>query len=175
MNIVLIGYRGTGKSTVAKIISDKTGMPVFGMDARIVEKAGMSIPDIVADNGWDRFRDLETEVAVEASQKDKCIIDTGGGIITRTENMDVLRKNAIVFWLKADLHTILSRIESSEDRPSLTGKKSFLEEVEDVLKERTPKYLSSADFSIDTAPYTPQQIAERIISLFKKEKKNYKK
>ncbi|MCL5019582.1 MAG: shikimate kinase [Patescibacteria group bacterium] len=175
MNIVLIGYRGTGKSTVAKIIAQKLKMTVFEMDVRIREKAGLSIPEMVAQFGWEHFRNLESETAIEASQLDNCIIDTGGGIITRADNIEVLKRKGVVFWLKADLATILGRIEDSTDRPSLTGKKSFLEEIEEVLKERTPKYHSSADYSIDTAPLTPEKIADRIIVLFKQEKKNYSK
>ena len=84
MNIVLIGYRGTGKSVVATILSKALQMKHIGMDAEIVKQAGMSIPEIVDKFGWAKFRDMETEVAVRVSQLDNIIVDSGGGVIERS-------------------------------------------------------------------------------------------
>ena len=165
MNIVLIGYRGTGKSVVGKILAARLGMTCISMDARIVEKAGMSIPEIVAKHDWPAFRDLETEVARELAQRDNLIIDTGGGIIERSENIHALQSNAVIFWLRASVKRIVARIEKGTERPSLTGK-SFTEEVAEVLERRTPKYQSAAQYEIDTEQLTPQQAAERIIEIW---------
>ena len=85
MNIVLIGYRGTGKSVVGKLVSERLRIKCIAMDARIVEKAGMSIPDIVENHGWAIFRDMESEVTRELAKLDNIIIDTGGGVIERPE------------------------------------------------------------------------------------------
>jgi shikimate kinase len=101
MNIVLIGYRGTGKSVIGKLLASRLGMPYIGMDAAIVARTGMSIPEIVENYGWPKFRDIESEQARELAGLDNIIIDTGGGIIERPENMEVLQMNAHIFWLKA--------------------------------------------------------------------------
>jgi shikimate kinase len=90
MNIVLIGYRGTGKSVVGKLVAEALGMKCISIDARIVEKAGMSIPDIVEKYGWTVFRDMESEVARELANVDNIVIDSGGGVIERPENIDTL-------------------------------------------------------------------------------------
>lgn len=167
MNIVLIGYRGTGKSVVGTLVSERLRMKCIGMDARIVEKAGMSIPDIVEKHGWTTFRDMESEVAKELAGRDNIIIDTGGGVIERTENIDALQANGCTIWLKASVGVIVSRIQGGTERPSLTGEKSFTEEVAEVLEQRTPKYTIAAQYDIDTERLTPAQVADRIIKIWK--------
>ena len=168
MNIVLIGYRGTGKSVVAGILSQTLRMKSIGMDAEIVKQAGLSIPEIVEKYGWDKFRTIETEVALQISQLDKVIADTGGGVIERPENIDALKKNGIIFWLKASVDVIVSRIESGTERPALTEGKTFTEEVAEVLEKRISKYSSAAQYVIDTDPMTPDQVAGRIIEIWEK-------
>jgi len=163
MNIVLIGYRGTGKSTVANMLSARLGWPTFNMDKAIVEEAGMSIPQIVKIHGWNFFRDLETKIAHQAGKKDRTIIDAGGGVVIRPENVRMLRQNSVVVWLKADPATIISRIKDDTERPSLTGSKSFLEEVEEVLEERTPMYKKASDFEVETGSISPEEVTERIL------------
>jgi shikimate kinase len=167
MNIVLIGYRGTGKSVIGKLVANALKMKCISMDARIVEKAGMSIPEIVEKHGWPTFRDMESEVARKLAQLDNIIIDSGGGVIERPENIDALGVNARIIWLKASVTTIVSRIQGDTGRPSLTGGKSFTEEVTEVLERRTPKYQAAAQYEIDTDQLTPKQIADRIIEIWK--------
>ena len=168
MNIVLIGYRGTGKSVVGKIVSEHLQIKCIAMDARIVEKAGMSIPDIVENLGWTTFRDMESEVSRELAKLDNIIIDTGGGVIERPENIDVLQANSCIIWLKASEDVIVSRIKGGIERPSLTGEKSFTEEVAEILERRTPKYTSAAQYEIDTEQLTPEQVAGRILKIWKR-------
>jgi shikimate kinase len=168
MNIVLIGYRGTGKSVVGKLVSERLQMKCIAMDSRIIEKAGMSIPDIVENHGWTTFRDMESEVTRELAELDDIIIDTGGGVIERPENIDVLQANSCIIWLKASVGAIVSRIQGGTERPSLTGEKSFTEEVAEVLERRTPKYRSAAQYEIDTEQLTPEQVADRIIQIWNK-------
>ena len=165
MNIVLIGYRGTGKSSVGTILGNRLGMDCVGMDTRIVENAGMSIPEIVEKYGWAGFRDMESEVVRQLCQLDHLVIDTGGGVIERPENIEALRANGFVFWLKASVNTIIARIQEDTQRPALTSGKTFTEEVEEVLKQRIPKYKMAAQFEIDTDNLTPDQIADRVIEL----------
>jgi shikimate kinase len=164
MNVVLIGYRGTGKSTIAQLLSEQLGWPVCNMDREIVAEAGCSIPEIVGKHGWEFFRDLESRVVGRCAHQDKAIIDAGGGVIVRERNMELLRKNGVIVWLKADPATIISRIREDTQRPSLSGDKSFLEEIEEVLTERTPKYRSAAEVEIETSDQSPETIAKTIIA-----------
>jgi shikimate kinase len=168
MNIVLIGYRGTGKTVVGEIIAVRLGMPYMSMDAEIVKMAGMSIPQIVEKYDWKTFRDMESKKAQELGGRNKIIIDTGGGIIERSENITALQANALIFWLKASVDTIVSRIQDDTERPALTDGKTFTEEIEDVLEPRIPKYKSAAQYEIDTDNLTPEQVADRIINIVSK-------
>ena len=167
MNIVLIGYRGTGKSSVARVLSKELKLPVLNMDEEITKKAGMSILQIVEKFGWDKFRDLESKIAEQVSNIDNYIIDTGGGVILRNKNVKNLRKNSKVFWLKADITTIAERIKHGTHRPSLTDGKSFAEEIEEVLIQRKEKYKKAADYIIDTSKLSPSDVAKKIILLMK--------
>lgn len=164
MNIVLIGYRGTGKSSVAKILADRLKWPLVSTDAEIIKKAGMPVPAIIQKRGWDYFRDVESQICRRVGSKDRTIIDTGGGAILRKENVEALRQRSRVFWLTAEVATIMERIKSGTERPSLTGKKSYVEEVEDVLKERLPFYKAACDHIIPTDDRTIEEIADEIQS-----------
>jgi shikimate kinase len=165
MNIVLIGYRGTGKSVIGGLLARRLGMPYVGMDARIVERAGMSIPEIVEKHGWPAFRDLESAVALELAGRDHLVIDTGGGVIERGENVEALRENGCLIWLQASVETIVSRIQHGTERPALTSGRSFTEEVAEVLARRTPKYRDAAHHEIETDRLTPEQIVDRIVEI----------
>ena len=163
MNIVLIGYRGTGKSSVGKLLAERSGRELMSTDAEVVRRAGQSIPDIVKQHGWDRFRELESEVCRDLAGKDRLIIDTGGGAILRRGNVEHLKTSGMLFWLTAEVATIGRRIGGDTQRPSLTGTKSFIEEIEDVLRERTPAYLAAADHVIATDHKSIDEIAEIIL------------
>ena len=164
MNLVLIGYRGTGKSTVGKMVADRLGRSLVSTDAEIMKRAGQSIPEIVAEHGWDFFRDLESQVCKELAGKDGLVIDTGGGVILRSQNVEVLKKTGTLFWLTATVDTIVQRIGRDTQRPSLTGTKSFVDEIEDVMHERTPKYEAAADHQIATDGRSILEISDAILA-----------
>ncbi len=164
MNIVLIGYRGTGKSSVGKLLAERQGRRLVSTDAEVVRRAGLSIPEIVAQSGWERFRDLESDVCRNLAGQDWLIIDTGGGAILRQQNVAVLKTNGTLFWLTAEVATIVARIGGDSQRPSLTGTKSFVEEVEDVLRERTPIYKAAADHVVGTDGRSVADIADSILA-----------
>jgi shikimate kinase len=166
MNIVLIGYRGTGKSVVGAIVAERLGMKCVAMDEKIVERVGMPIPEFVEKHDWPAFRNVESEVARELSGVDNVVIDSGGGVIERPENVDALHANGIIIWLRASVNVIVSRIEGGTERPSLTGVKSFTDEVEEVLGRRIPKYTAAAQYEIDTDHLTPDQVADRVIEIW---------
>ncbi|MDX2498245.1 MAG: shikimate kinase [Desulfobacterales bacterium] len=165
MNIVLIGYRGTGKSVVGELLALHLGMPCIGMDLKIAARSGMSIPEIVERFGWTEFRDLESKMVLELSGLDNIIMDTGGGVIERPENIEALKKNSRIFWLQASVDTIVRRIQADTQRPALTTGKTFTEEVAEVLEQRISKYKSAAQYEIDTDALTPEQVAGKIIEI----------
>jgi shikimate kinase len=162
MNIVLIGYRGTGKSSVATVLANRLGWERVSTDAEIVARAKQSIPEIVQAFGWEYFRDLESEICREVGSKDRLIIDTGGGAILRPQNVEALKVNGRLFWLTAEIPTIETRIGGGTQRPSLTGSKSFIEEIADVLEERRPKYRAAADHVIPTDQQSVTHVADTI-------------
>jgi len=162
MNIVLIGYRGTGKSSVARLLAARTKWPLVSTDLEIIKKAGMPVPDIIRKRGWDYFRNVESEICKQVGKKDRMIIDTGGGAVLRKENVESLRQRGRIFWLTAEVATVMERIKNNSDRPSLTGKKSYVEEVEEVLNERLPLYKAAADHMIATDDRTVEEIANEI-------------
>lgn len=165
MNIVLIGYRGTGKSTVGKLLAKRLGRELVSTDAEIVKRAKRTIPEIVAREGWEYFRELESDICRELASRDRLIIDTGGGAILRAQNVEALKKNGTVFWLTASVETIAKRIGGDNQRPSLTGTKSFVEEIQDVLREREPKYQAAADHVVTTDGRTIDQLVEALLAL----------
>ena len=164
MNIVLIGYRGTGKSTVGKILATRLGRELVSTDAEVVKRAELAIPEIVQRFGWEHFRDLESEVCRDLGRKDDLIIDTGGGAILRQQNVDILKRNGTLFWLTAEVPTIARRIGGDTQRPSLTGTKSFTEEIQEVLELRLPKYQAAADHVIATEGRTVEEVVACILA-----------
>lgn len=162
MNIVLIGYRGTGKSHVGFLLGERFGRKVISIDEEIVKTAGMLIPEIVDKFGWDKFRDMETDEARKLAGQDQLVIDCGGGIIERSENIGILQQNATIFWLQASVEAIVARIQHSTERPALVEGKTFTEEVAEVLERRTPLYQAAAHHTISTDNRTPQQVSELI-------------
>ena len=165
MNIVLIGYRGTGKSTVGRLLAARLGRELVSTDAEIVKRAQRTIPEIVAQEGWEYFRDLESDICRELASRDQLVIDTGGGAILRAQNVEVLKKNGTLFWLAASVGTITKRIGGDNQRPSLTGTKSFVDEILGVLQERTPKYQAVADHIITTDDRSINQLVETLLTL----------
>jgi len=165
MNIVLIGYRGTGKSTVGQLLAARLGRELVSTDAEIIKRAKRTIPEIVTQEGWEYFRNLETDICRELASRDKLVIDTGGGAILRTQNVEALKKNGTVFWLTASIETIGKRIGGDDQRPSLTGGKSFVDEIGDVLRERTPNYQTAADHTIVTDDRSINQLVETLLRL----------
>jgi shikimate kinase len=165
MNAVLIGFRGTGKSSIAELVALCTDRSVYRMDDEIVKRAGCAIPDFVKEHGWDAFWELESEVAQEAAALNDAVIDTGGGVVQRPDNVAQLKATGPVFWLTAHVDTIRERIKEETHRPSITGKKSFLDEVAEVLEARLPMYEDAADHIIETDGRTLGEIADEVVAI----------
>lgn len=163
MNVVLVGYRGTGKSAVGRMVARRLGLRVVSLDAELQRKAGQSIPDLVQQVGWPGFRDLEQEIVATFAAQDGQVIDCGGGVVEREANFAPLRAAGPVVWLRASTATIVSRIQGDTQRPSLTGEKSFTDEVDEVLQRRTPLYRRIAHLEVGTDGRAISDIAAEIV------------
>jgi shikimate kinase len=170
MNIVLIGYRCCGKTSVGKLIAEKLGRGFVDTDALIIEKAGLGINEMVKEKGWQYFREIEKEVIKEISEQDNLVIATGGGVITDATNIANLKANGIVVWLDADIDTIKNRLKgdntSIENRPSLTGINPG-DEIREVMEKRGPLYRDACDIKFDTGKMDINDVADMIIKRVK--------
>jgi shikimate kinase len=166
MNVVLIGYRGTGKSTVARQLALELGWDWVDADVEVELRAAKSIAAIFADDGETRFRDLESEVLADLAVKERIVIAAGGGAVLREANRRQLATCGHVVWLRASPPTILGRIAAcattATRRPNLTTSGGEAE-VMRLLAERTPLYHECAKLEIDTEYKTPAEIAGEII------------
>lgn len=163
MNIALIGLRGTGKTTIAKLLAKKLDKKFISTDEKIVKKTKMQIAKFVKKYGWEKFREVESDVIEYVSDFDECVFDTGGGIVMRNENVINLKKNALIVLLTADIKTMTSRLKNSKERPALTKKGNFIEEIKDVLQEREARYKRAADYTIDTSRLKPEEACDLIM------------
>ena len=114
--------------------------------------------------GWDHFRELETQICKKLQGQTNLILDTGGGLVLKDENVRILKANSKLFWLTADVSTIVSRIAGDTQRPSLSGTKSFVEEIEEILQIRIPLYEAAADVILPTDQETPDSLADKILA-----------
>lgn len=164
MNIVMLGFRGTGKSVISKILSEKLRMKLYKIDKMISESAGKSIPEMVEQEGWESFRKLESEIVAEVSEKAKnSIIDCGGGVVLNDANIANLKQDGVCIVLTANLETIMKRIRHDQNRPPLESGLSFKEEQEKIMAEREGKYSAAADYLCDTSQRRPRETVGEII------------
>jgi shikimate dehydrogenase len=167
MNIVLIGMRGSGKTTAGRILARKLGRELVEMDELIAKRAGLSISEIVKKYGWEKFRDIEEQVTSEVAEQDNIVNAAGGGVVTREKNIQELKRNGISVWLKAGVDTLLERLGEDSQRPLLVGK-TQREDIEITLRQRKTLYQKAADLTIDTENKTPEEVAGAIIKSLKK-------
>ena len=157
-NLILIGFMGTGKSTVACQLSKQLNLPFFEMDEMIVQEQGMEISNIFKEKGENYFRDLETELLKNLLQKETGILSCGGGIILRDENIQAMKNHGTVILLTAKPETILKRVLHNQSRPVLNG-------ITKLMKEREERYHIAADIIISTDDKSLSQICEEIIAM----------
>lgn len=163
-NIVLIGFMGCGKSSVADALGRDYQMDVVEMDQMIAERQGMSIPEIFERYGEEYFRDLETELLKSLRGRQGCVVSCGGGAPLRPENVAEMKKIGQVVLLTASPETIYSRTCGSDDRPNLKNRKSP-GAIAELLEQRRPKYEAAADKIIATDNRTIASICEELIRL----------
>jgi shikimate kinase len=162
--IFLIGYRGTGKTTVARVLAQQLGWKWLDADSELEAKEGRRISDIFAQGGEAVFRDMEARVLAELCELSRHVVATGGGVVLRETNRERMRQAGYVVWLRADLETIWARLQADEaagqERPALTiGGRA---EVEQLLRIREPLYRACANLIVDTGGQTPEEVAEEI-------------
>lgn len=164
MNIVLIGFMGTGKSLISKLLAEKLGWKQLDTDELIVQQAGKTIREIFAEDGESHFRLLESNVLRQLQKMTDSIISTGGGIILDPSNRQLLKDLGKVVLLQATPQTIINRLGDDVSRPLLQGGNSEkLLKINKLLDTRKPLYAECAELTIDTSELTPEQIVEIIV------------
>jgi len=163
-NIVLVGLSGSGKSTLGNILSSLSGYALVDTDAIIVKLQNRSINNIFETNGEEFFRTLETQVSKEISAFDKQIISTGGGIVLKEKNLEYLKQNGIVFYLKTSVNSLLKRLEGDNTRPLLKTD-DVKKKLENMLEIRGKLY-EKADVTIETDKLTPEETAKEILRIY---------
>lgn len=161
MKIFLTGYMGTGKTSVSRCLGKRLSIPVVDMDAEIERRSGMSINEIFRDKGEESFRDMETALLRDLSEKDiSVIVSCGGGVVLRKENRDILKEQNTIL-LTAEPAAVLKRLSSDNTRPLLKDKKSF-SEIKEMMDSRMPLYRSCARRIIDTDDISPEEVCSLI-------------
>lgn len=167
--LVLVGYRGTGKSTVGRIAADRTGAPFADADAELERDLGRSIRAIFEAEGEPAFREHEAATLRRLAATPGLgggILATGGGAVLRDDNCRALRAFGLVVWLTADAETLARRLAHSRqglaDRPALTAA-GTLDEVAEVLDRRLPRYRAASDVEVASAGRSVAEVAEAVI------------
>jgi len=165
VNLVLIGFMGSGKSSIGRILATKLGFQVIDTDALVVEAAGMQITDIFEWKGEDGFRHYESQALaylVERAAR-KMVVATGGGIVTLETNLPLLHQLGFVVQLTASEDVIFERVSRNKSRP-LLHTPNPRETISQLLASRAPLYAAAADYTLDTSTKSHSQAAEAIIA-----------
>jgi shikimate kinase len=166
MNVFLIGYRGSGKTTVARHVAELLGWPWVDADDLVEARAGKSIKQIFADSGEKAFRDLESAVIAELAARDRHVVALGGGAVLRERNRErLLASQGLIVWIQATPETLFARIvadpTTADRRPNLTAQ-GGVAEIRALLDERTPLYRLCAGLVVDGERHAPAEIARQI-------------
>lgn len=165
MNIILIGYRGVGKSSVSKLLSERLDYERLSTDEMLAIRFG-NLQEYIKNCGWKKFREIEKDFISELSCKGK-VVDCGGGVVEEADNRKRLKELGKVIWLKADPSTIEFRLNESNDRLSLTESSDAVSEIYGVLEKRNPLYRETSHIVIETDNKEIEQIVDEIILLVK--------
>jgi shikimate kinase len=158
-NLVLIGFMGTGKTEVGRLLAESLNRRLIDTDQVIVEREGQSVKDIFASSGETYFRQKEQELIQELSVRKGLVIATGGGIVLNTENVNLLRESGYVVWLDADGDTLADRLSGDTERPLLAGGADLAA----LYREREALYREAAHVRVDTTEKAPLVVVSEII------------
>ena len=171
MNLFLIGYRCSGKTTIGKSIAKTIGWSFVDSDIWVIKACGKSIQDIIDTEGWNAFRRLEHSTIKQICTHDRQVVATGGGVVLDADNVKAIKNSGMVVWLDASAETIRKRMvedkNSEHFRPALTDR-GRIEEIEDMLSQRKPYYMSASDFFIHTDNVPVNEITQKIIEKLNK-------
>jgi len=162
-SVALIGFMGTGKTTVGKMLAEKLGRQFIELDEVIENKAGKSIPDIFKQEGEIVFRELEIEVTKDIAGRKNVIIACGGGLILNKINVDRLKQECIVVYLTASLGVILKRTSNDAGKRPLLAVPDRSRQIKELLKFRRPYYRNSADIIVNTSKMSINTVVHRIM------------
>ena len=168
MNVILIGFRGSGKSTVGKALAERLALEFIDCDAWVEKQAGTTIREIFEKQGETQFRTLESQVLVDLAKLDGKVIATGGGAALKYQNMQVFkRQDSRIFFLEVGAETAYARIQDDATtrarRPALTDKDPFTE-VKEQIEFRRPYYLKGADVTVPTDGRSVEEIVKEILA-----------
>lgn len=153
MNIFLIGYRCTGKTSVGSSLAKRLGWSFVDTDLKLAEDQGQKISEIVSKKGWAFFRKVEKQVVQCVCKRDHHVVATGGGVVLDEDNVKRMKDSGVLVWLRANIKTIGTRMAEDpmtrDFRPALTSKES-VEEIKETLFLRNPYYEKAMDFFVDT-------------------------
>lgn len=168
MHIYLMGYRGSGKSTVGRRLAERLSRPLVDSDDLIESQSGMSIKDIFAEKGEPWFRDLEAHIVCETAESaaQPTVVSLGGGAVLRESTQAVLKSTGVCVWLSASAEYLFQRIQSDQAtklrRPNLSQSGGFAE-VKEILEKRWPIYQKLSDITIVVEGKTPDEICDEIL------------
>lgn len=165
MNIVLVGFMGTGKTVVAKKLAKMRGMEYLDLDDVIESDRGQAISQIFAEDGEPSFRKLEKETAARISKLDNLVLATGGGVVLDPDNVKNLKRNGVMICLEAEPEVIYSRVKDQTHRP-LLNIPDPMKKIRELLDARAP-YYAKADFLIDTSDLTIDEVVGEILKIIK--------
>ena len=160
-NVILVGMMGSGKTTVGRLVAERTGREFIDLDEMIEQQVGKRIAQIFEEVGEEGFRELETQTLREIAGATHAVIATGGGLVIKAENRRILQDLGIVVWLDAPPDELLKRIGNDESRPMLHGQNP-MKRLERLLSERRGFYADASNIHLDTTELTPEEIAERV-------------
>jgi shikimate kinase len=158
--VVLVGFMGSGKSVVGRLVARRLGYRFEDMDRRIEERAGRKVAEIFRDAGEEAFREMEREEARAIAKLRGRVVAAGGGAFARKETRSLLQEGALTVWLRCDLEHILARVPADGSRP-LAGNRDIMRAL---LAEREPSY-RMADVVVDASSGTAREVADRIVGL----------
>jgi shikimate kinase len=153
---------GAGKSSVGRLLEKRTGLTRFDTDERVATKSGLTIPEIFSQHGEKRFREMETEALLSLPNEKAAIIVTGGGIVLREKNVDLMRRLGTIVWLDANEDILFQRASRKGNRPLLLTENPR-DKFSELLRTRVPLYAKIAEIRIDTSTFTHDEVADMIL------------
>ena len=157
MRLIIIGPMASGKSVVGKKLSKRLDIDFYDTDEEIVKKTGVTISHIFDIEGEDKFRSREMNVFSDLIRKDDCVISTGGGIVLKEENRELLKKGTVLY-LKTSIQTQLERTMNDKERPLLRGKENKEVTLRKMAKLRNPLYEKSSNYIIEETDNSNQTV-----------------